>query len=336
MEHFIRKIVGVKYVVHYVDDFLFVIKEREEAERARDQTLALGARIGLPWSADKTEGPTTKLTFLGIQLDTIKMEASLDAGKLHDLRELLKVWEKKTAATIEELQSLTGTLNWVTRVIRPGRSYIRRIITFHTEKSRISAGPHTLSADVKADIEWWRNFAPQWNGVSMLYQVEWMNDAHKIELTTDACEAGYGAMWNNAWIAGTWNEEQIQLSRNYARGKMTRSMPFLELLALVLAAATWGKYWKTRKVIFWTDCQPVHFAVENMQSPQPRIMGLIRALSHIAAKCGFDFKAKWLSGLTNVAADVLSRNDLVSFRAQFPKADEIQTKTGTLPPFHQL
>ena len=42
---------------------------------------------------DKVEGPTTRLTFLGIELDAIALTAHLPDGKLHRLQAMLLAWQ---------------------------------------------------------------------------------------------------------------------------------------------------------------------------------------------------------------------------------------------------
>ena len=65
---------------------------------------------------DKSEGPTTALTFLGIELDTVILELCLPLSKLEQLKSNLSVWRGRKACTKRELLSLIGLLshacNW--------------------------------------------------------------------------------------------------------------------------------------------------------------------------------------------------------------------------------
>ena len=47
--------------------------------------LSLCNRIGAPIKTEKVEGPTTRLTFLGIVLNTITMEASISSERKSSL-----------------------------------------------------------------------------------------------------------------------------------------------------------------------------------------------------------------------------------------------------------
>jgi len=72
---------------------------------------------------EKTEGPTTSLLLLGVELDTELMELRLPQKKLLKLRELVAKWRQRKACTKRELQSLAGYLNHACKVIRSGRRF---------------------------------------------------------------------------------------------------------------------------------------------------------------------------------------------------------------------
>lgn len=68
--------------------------------------LQVCEQLGFPIAQTKIEGPTTVITFLGIHIDTIKMELRLPMEKLDDLLSLLKRWLRKRKATKRELLSI--------------------------------------------------------------------------------------------------------------------------------------------------------------------------------------------------------------------------------------
>ena len=68
---------------------------------------------------EKTVGPSFVLSFAGIELDTIKMEARLPEDKPAQCCSLIREFlTKKT-----KLQSLIGLLNFTCSVIVPGRTF---------------------------------------------------------------------------------------------------------------------------------------------------------------------------------------------------------------------
>ena len=321
LHHFFEHDLGIKCVVHYIDDFLFVLKpDMELAEADLKRALELCIRLGIPIAGDKTEGPCTLLTFLGIELDTVNMTASLSQAKLSELQTLLRRWGRATSASVNELQSLTGVLNWACSVVRPGRAFMRRIIDHTKEVCRAQAaagqgrqGHRNIRAaipeSVQQDIRWWQQFAPEFNGVSLLYEQHW-TESPKLELYTDACQKGFGALWKHRYIYGPWSRSVL----SQAQRRTTLSMPFLELHAIVLAVATWGRHWATHKIVLHTDCMPALHAINSRSSRDPAMAALVRQLMTFAARWNFDLRAKHVPGVLNVAADALSRDDLQVFR----------------------
>lgn len=310
-------------VIHYVDDFLFVVEpgQEEEAKRMLAGAMALCKMLGLPLAPEKTEGPVQCLTFLGIELDTLELESRLPASRLAELKLRMMEWGSRTHATIRELQSIAGLLNFACSVVPPGRYFLRRIIDRIKALEAGKVPPHAmgrLGPEIQLDFAWWRDYLPQWNGVSMLYEAEWTRGDH-ISLATDACDTGFGGYWGHRWFEGPWSPA---VWGEALRGRVERSMPFLELYALVAAAALWGDQWKGRKVTFLTDCEPVALAIRKCSSTSESVMHLLRCLCEIACRCGFDFKVEHIPGLTNIVPDLLSRyGDCQEFRDECPQAE---------------
>jgi len=324
LRYFCEHTLGVtapRFVVHYVDDFLFVVQSADGvAARAMLQgALALCKFLGVPMSEAKTEGPVTCLTFLGIQLDTIAMEARLDDSRLAELRSLCLAWQSKGTASAIELQSLAGKLNFACSVVRPGRIFIRHILqqirAIGAMRSARTGRPLPRLAQVRVpegvreDVSWWAEFLPRWNGCSLLYNLDWAQ-APDINLQTDACGSGYGGHFAGRWFAGQWSPAVLAM----AQAEDTISMPFLELLALVIAAGTFGHLWARKKITFHCDCLPAVQAIAGQGSRNPRQMHLLRALTAIACMRNFDYRAVHIAGVTNTVADCLSRHGAVIVR----------------------
>lgn len=336
LHYFLFEQTGVdcaREVIHYVDDFLFVVAPGKEAEAHRmlEGAKALCAKLGLPLAADKTEGPTTCLTFLGIELDSVALEARLPKERLAEINLRMMEWGKRTSASIKELQSIAGLLNFACAVVPPGRYFVRRI--WNKVKALTAAGFNRhaagdLGPEVMKDFAWWQEFLPRWNGISMLYNKDWENAAH-ISLATDACDTGFGGHWGSRWFEGTWAPA---VWSEAMRDRTKRSMPFCELYALVVAATLWGKEWHGKKVIFECDCMPVVQAVEKCNSKSDSVMHLLRILCNLACEHGFDFKVAHIRGVTNIIADALSRyGDCQEFRALCPNAYKHPMKLPEVP-----
>jgi hypothetical protein len=191
----IAKHLGTEFLWHFLDYSITI--SRPETEECAFSLHLLCARLGIPLAIEKVEGPSTCLPFLGIEIDSIAQELRLPADKLIRLRALLGEWERKTSCTKQELQPLAGQLQHAASVVRPGRSFIRRLYDLLSTV----AGQHhhvRLSAGIKSDLSWWRNFINQWNRVTFLFVCAPCSPSTAFE--SDASGSwGAGAVWQHRY-----------------------------------------------------------------------------------------------------------------------------------------
>ena len=125
---------------------------------------------GAAWAAYKrpSGGKQLRLTrFLGIELNTKEMSLRLPAEKLLELRMLVASWLGMRFCTVKELESLVGKLQHASKVIRPGRTFMRRMFEL-LKGARRGQQFARLNAPIKSDLQWWHLFMAQWNGVAMM------------------------------------------------------------------------------------------------------------------------------------------------------------------------
>ena len=82
------------------------------------------SQLGILLALEKLEGPTQSLTFLGITLDTHRMEACLPPDKLQHIRNQVATWLTKKNATKRDILSLIWLLQHATKVVKPGRTFV--------------------------------------------------------------------------------------------------------------------------------------------------------------------------------------------------------------------
>jgi hypothetical protein len=300
---------GVQDIIHYVDDSFLAAATEEVCMQNLRQTKLAYAELGVPDAADKTEGPATRLTFLGIQIDSQAMTVSLDQPRLDSIRVLLREWEGRQACSLRQLQSTIGTLAWAAQVVRHGRTFLQHLRDLAAAHQRCPR-PHDttsipLNEDVRNDLDWWERFMTQWNGISLLWEEEWINDSSQLQPHTDACVDGFAAVCGTQWFHGTWTADQHELAQDDSMAR--DSMPWKELYAIVAAASTWGSRWTRKRVVFFTDCMPVVHALTKGASRTRRMMELIRILHFTAAQHHFVYRVQHIPGVENTIADELSR-----------------------------
>ena len=111
---------GVTSAFHYLDDFITVGSPGSTQCGDLAMMIETCSEMGIPVEETKWEGPSSCITFLGIELDMLSMELRLPCSKLNDLHKLLKVWRKRKAGLKRGFLSLIGVLSHACKVVRAG------------------------------------------------------------------------------------------------------------------------------------------------------------------------------------------------------------------------
>lgn len=298
---------GVRFVIHYLDDFLVIgAPASEECATALSKLLRIFGRLGLPVAEEKLEGPLPCLGFLGFELDSGALEIRLPREKLRELQVLVRQWLGRKSCSRKELESLAGKLAHAARVVRPGKTFMRRI--FELLGGARKAHHHIrLSLSLRSDLQWWSTFLETWNGISMMRQQH--EGPSSVHVWTDAS----GHFGCGAFCSGTQAWFQLQWPQSYARDWVRlkeESIALKELLPIILACAIWGKEWVGRTVTVHCDNLGVVALVNSGYSRIPQLMHLLRCLFFIRARFQLDVWAVHVPGVENGLADAISRNNL--------------------------
>ena len=217
----------------------------------------------------------------------------------------LAKWRLRKSCTKKELLSLIGQLNHAAKVIRPGRTFLRRLIDLSCS---VSCLHHHIRLNVSArsDIAWWSTFCEEWNGVGLF-----ISPSPAASVHTDAAgNWGCGAMWSSHWFQIKWPADWLSLN-----------IAIKELLPIVVAAATWGSFWRGSQVLCFSDNMSVVHAICSRSVRNPQLMRLLRALFFVEAHFNMSLGARHVAGVSNTAADALSRDNVDLFRLSAPQAD---------------
>ena len=133
----IVKMQGVRDVWHYLDDFIVCgAPESSVCANGLQSLVDTCQYLGISLAEEKVEGPSTCLTFLGIEIDTVVQKVRLPVRKVVELCELLKGWQDKKRCGKRELLSIAGKLQHAASVVRSGRTFVRRLfdLSAHVNK----------------------------------------------------------------------------------------------------------------------------------------------------------------------------------------------------------
>ena len=304
---------GINDLFHYIDDFITVAAPGSSECASNVQIMkSTCTDTGMPIEPDKSEGPATLIPFLGLELDSEAQEVRLPQEKLGQLLTLLQSWRGRKACRKRELLSLIGSLSHACKAVRPGRTFLRRLIDLSTVVKHLDHYVR-LSRSARSDIEWWFQFASRWNGTAMMTVVNKANP--HCTVTSDASgKWGCGAFCGPCWFQLRWT------------GPIAEShITVKELVPIVLAAAVWGRLWVGKTILARCDNAAMVAIINQGNSKEPECMHLMRCLSFIAAQFSFNMVASHIKGTENDLADAISRNNLGYFFSRYPQASPIPT-----------
>jgi hypothetical protein len=187
---------GISHMVHIIDDFLILSVTSSSCETQLLSFLAMCSDIGIPMAPEKTFYPSTTMSFVGYELDSVLMEARLPADKLEKGLQLLSQFlhSGKQKIRLRDLQSIIVFFNFTCAVVVPGRAFLRRMIDL-TIGVRKPFHFIRITKSVLEDMFMWEEFLTFFNGRSMFLSEIWVTSPH-LHLYTDASASlGFGAVF---------------------------------------------------------------------------------------------------------------------------------------------
>ena len=337
-----------KRITNYLDDFLFLARTILKCNYMIQQFLDLCDDVGVPVSMEKTEWGSQLMTFLGILLDGKRLILSIPIDKKEAAIHLLNKMLHKKKATVKELQSLCGFLNFFGQVIYPRRMFTRRmyakysLIINNTDirngqsdkitkfNNKIRQHHHVwIDSEFKLDCSVWLQFleGPLAEVVNRP-MVDWLektqDSSNNIGFFSDASAAeglGFGAILKNRWVRGDWPDKFIKDCKP--------SIEFLELYALCIGLFAWkdSPELKNGRVRIHCDNQAVVHMINNLTSSCKHCMLLIRLIVLNSLKYSYRLTACYINTKLNGLSDALSRNQMTRFRrlgpAMLAKPDDL-------------
>ena len=310
----------IKFIVHYLDDFLIANSSFNKCKDDLDLFLSTCKALNIPIALDKTFTPSQNIQFLGLDIDTVAETIKVPSEKIHKARtEIMKILNLKKC-TLRDWQSLLGLLQFMCRAVVPGRAFLQNLYRVMVGCSK-PFHRIRITKNIKKDLLIWLEFLKHFNGVS-LYRDEMFLSPTSIHIFTDSSQSlGTGAVWENNWFALPWPSAWWSF----------QNITFLELMPIVLAIETWGHFWKNKCVIFNTDNLALVFVINKQSSKEDLVRQLIRRLVLTALKHNILLKAVHIPGNFNTLSDCLSRLQIARFFTLHPTAHKNPSSTTPLP-----
>ena len=290
-----------KKVTNYLDDFLFAALLGLICNQQVKVFLEICRIINFPVNKEKTFWGTTRLTFLGLLIDTLRQVVCIPVEKVARATSLITEILAKRKVTVHQLQKLCGFLNFLCRAVVLGRAFTRRLYAY-TAGDQLKLHHHVqINAEMRADLTTWLTFL-SYPSIFCRPFLDYSDySAQELDWYSDSSrnfKLGFGCVFGMKWAHGRWDEfvEHVQPSIEY-----------LELFAVAVSVLLWAKHIQNKRVFLFCDNMSVVYMLNNSTSSCKNCMVLIRIIMLESVKQNVRIFAKHVRTDLNGPSDALSR-----------------------------
>ena len=307
-------------VVNYSDDLGGCESSKARANESFEQLGLLFKDLGLDESIKKAEGPSNKMTYLGVMFDSESMEMRVPPDKLSEIKAEINLWTRKTTITKKDLQSLLGKLFWIAKVVRYARAFMGRLLqqlrTMANFKDNFKV---KLSDESRKDLKWWSRYLDHFNGIQMIIDEDpFLLDLDQmLDRPFDLCAGDATPMG-----AGAWHGSHFWC-RDFPRHLQDPQVPIhlKEFCVVIISARLWGNFWSGRSVVIWCDNDAVVDTITYKKPRDPALLSLLREFLYIVVTKKFFPVLRKIGTKENHLADFISRrHDIKAAVDEFTKA----------------
>jgi hypothetical protein len=279
---------------HYLDDSFGWNTKAIEPEPFLAFVDTVARTLGLPTAPHKTMSGAV-VEVLGITIDCSRAVCYIREEKLARIRALLDEVAKST--NLAQIQSLAGSLVFVTRVCVVGKAFLRRLFDQVTICLESPFQRRRLTQDAKRELQWWKTTLQGYQAVRYL--------------TDDPAFLPVMNVWSDAsgllGIGGHLDANEDEFSERVPPRHAAKDIMFKEALAVLRCVDRWKDRMHRHLVVFNVDNQALVAALNKGGCKQRSTQAIIRRVYTLAAWHSFSFRTVWLSSASNKRADDLSR-----------------------------
>ena len=283
---------GFPHLFNYIDDLIYVGLPSNIHASFRF-LLKLLQDLGLDISRKKLVAPDTVVTCLGIQIDTVTRTLSIPHKKLQEIASLCKSWVQKTYCSKKALQSLLGSLLYITKCVKPARIFLNRMLALLRDNHNVQK--ILLNQAFFQDLTWFNTFLSSFNGVTY-----YDHQLPSAQVHLDACLTGLGGHFDSMVYA-------LPIPRGHENYDICQ----LEMVNIVVALKIWANHWKNKRIHVFCDNIAVVQVLNTGKARDSILATCARNVWLIAAIFNIELKFSHISGKTNIIADLLSRWSMV-------------------------
>ena len=273
---------------NYLDDLIYCGLPGE-IQNPYHFLISLLQDLGLAVSQKKLCPPSTWVVCLGILFDTVNRTMSIPPEKMSDIRTTCDAWSDKRVVSKNDLQSLLGSLLYITKCVKSSRFFLNRMLQLL--RDNFESNSIILTPDFFKDLHWFQTFLQIYNGVTIYHVTPLFENIH-----LDASLTGLGGHFKNYVYA-------LHIPANY----MGYNIAHLEMLNVVVALKIWGHHWANKCVKLFCDNQAVVEVLSSGRACDQILATCARNVWLLTAMFNINLVVTHIQGTHNNVADLLSR-----------------------------
>ena len=235
---------GYPLLFNYIDDLIYTgLPSQMDASFNFLKNLLVDLVLDI--SPKKLVPPSTLVTCLGILIDSINKTISIPPEKLAEITQLCVQWSSKTYCGKRDLQSLLGSLLYVSKCVKHSRFFLNRMFTLlrdNYDKTKI-----IITSEFHKDLAWFNSFLSHYNGITYYEQQNCHSEVH-----LDACFTGLGGSYESMVYA-------LPIPKDF----MNYNIAHLEILNIVVALKVWAQQWANKRIKINCDNMAVVEVLRN-------------------------------------------------------------------------
>lgn len=285
---------GIRIAV-FLDDFLIVCQDRLKLVNQTKTVLLTMQELGWKVNIEKSIlVPQKSLEYLGLVWDPWQNKKFLPEKKIHGLQGTISKLLKRKKATLREVQSIVGSLNFARLVVPQGRLNFRYLLTHcNSLLQKHAERPYSLPRQTIGELKWW------------MMNCQTSSRLHPPSkthfLTTDAADSGWGAELNGMQIGGDWLDEEESFHSNHK-----------EMLTILKCLSQFGRFLSRSSMLLQCDNKSVVAYLRNEGGSRSAIlMNLTYQIFEILDRFDIHLVAHHIPGRYNSVADRLSRKSMI-------------------------
>ena len=298
--------------INYLDDFFFVALLKAFCDGQLQLFMKICHDINFPVSLEKTFMGTTRLTFLGLIIDTIKMIVCVPMEKIEKAKNLIQYAVSKKKLRLKKLQQITGFLNFLCKAVIPGRAFTRRLYCIEENalaKNMKKYHHIDITKEMQMDLNLWLEFLDHPSIYARGF-IDFREEltSKNVSFYTDASAnplLGCGGISGKDYFIQQWDEDFIKDNKP--------SINYLELYALTVGISAWLHKYRNSQITIFCDNMSVVQMVNNNASSCRNCMYLIRIIVLTTLTNNVKLTVKHVPGKLNKFADLLSRLEYKKF-----------------------